>query len=342
MKICQYLRKTPFGVNGRLGILLEDDTIIDPNLVWRADFENEGYYYAEDRADHKLPPSLHDLLKFSDNPIDLLQDTWGLWLFYQKRGILQTKNGAELSFPLNDNDIFLGRPIDKIPAYRDFFAHEKHIKAVYSKRGEEVPEIWKKAPAYFNGDTKGFMGSEKNIPWPSFTRKLDYELELGMVVGKAGKNINEDGALSHIFGFTILNDISARDVQKQEVILGMGPAKSKDFCTVIGPVITTIDEFEGKEPDLLMTAKVNGDEWSRGQSGDSFYSFSQMITHVSRDEWILPGDIFGGGAIGTGCGFEQGKWIQPGDTLELTVEKIGSLKNKIDLPEDKEPWKNKG
>ena len=109
----------------------------------------------------------------------------------------------------------------------------------------------------------------------------------------------------------------------------LGPAKGKDFCSIIGPVIVTADEFEGKEPNLTMTAKINGQEWSRGKSGDSHFSWAQMIAHVSQDEWVLPGDLFGSGTVGTGCGLELDKWIKSGDTIELEVENIGILKNII-------------
>jgi 2-keto-4-pentenoate hydratase/2-oxohepta-3-ene-1,7-dioic acid hydratase in catechol pathway len=150
-----------------------------------------------------------------------------------------------------------------------------------------------------------------------------------MVIGKDGINIKESDAIDHIFGFTVLNDISARDIQKKEMAVRLGPAKGKDFCTIIGPVITTIDEFDFKEPNLLMTAKVNGEEWSRGHSADSHYTWAQMIHHVAKDEWVRAGDLFGSGTVGTGCGLELGKWPKSGDTLELFIEGIGTLTNTI-------------
>ena len=147
-----------------------------------------------------------------------------------------------------------------------------------------------------------------------------------------GFNLTEKSSLQHIFGLTILNDISARDMQKKEMAIRLGPAKAKDFCSIIGPVITTIDEFGHKEPDLTMIARINGEEWSRGQSGDAYYSFSQMIAHVSQDEWILAGDLLGSGTVGTGCGLELSKWIKSGDIVELEIEHIGILSNKVGHP----------
>ena len=150
-----------------------------------------------------------------------------------------------------------------------------------------------------------------------------------MVIGRDGYNVKAEDAYKHIFGFTILNDISARDIQKKEMQIRLGPAKGKDFCSIIGPVIVTADEFTSTEPNLLMTAKVNGVEWSRGHSGDIHFTWAQMIEHVSKDEWIIAGDLFGSDTVGTGCGLELDKWIKPGDVLELEIEKIGVLKNVV-------------
>ena len=150
-----------------------------------------------------------------------------------------------------------------------------------------------------------------------------------MVVGLDGYNIKEKDAHKHIFGFTILNDVSARDIQRKEMTVRLGPAKAKDFCSVIGPVIVTADEFDSVEPDLLMTAKINGKEWSRGRSGDSHFTWGQMLEHASRDEWVLAGDFFGSGTVGTGCGLELDQWIKSGDIIELEIEQIGKLINKV-------------
>ncbi|CBW25175.1 putative fumarylacetoacetate [Halobacteriovorax marinus SJ] len=330
MKICHYRNNLVPGGSTRLGILDENEgIIIDPNFVWACDYEREGKYNPYERANRTLPSSLFSVLNLCDDPLDSLQDSYGLFQFLKLVGDLKTRNGTPTFYKLDDESISLTKPLDKIATYRDFYAHEKHVAKGFEKRNEPIPEAWYEIPAYYKGSTHGFIGPEEEVLWPGYTNILDYELELGMVVGKEGINIKEEDALKHIFGFTILNDISARDIQKKEMAIRLGPAKGKDFCSIIGPVITTIDEFDGIEPDLLMTAKINGEEWSRGQSGDSHFSFAQMITHVSQDEWVLPGDLFGSGTVGTGCGLEIDKWIQPGDEIELFVEGIGTLKNKI-------------
>ena len=270
------------------------------------------------------------MLQLKDNPIDSLLEAYGLFLFLEKVGDLEFPNGTGIVHNLNESELFsLTKPLDKISTYRDFYAHEKHVKKGFEKRKEVVPKAWYEIPAYYKGATEGFIGPNEEILWPHYTNILDYELELAVVIGKGGFNIKESNALEHIFGFTILNDVSARDIQKKEMSVRLGPAKGKDFCSVIGPVIATIDEFNNKEPNLLMTASINGNEWSRGQSGDSHYTFQEMITHVSKDEWVIPADLFGSGTVGTGCGLELDKWIKQGDTIEMTVEGIGTLTNKI-------------
>lgn len=330
MKICNYTFKAGHLPQARLGILLEDQGIIvDPNICWIAFYENQGRFNSILRANQQCSSSLSDILASSDRPIELLQEGLELFKKLNKKGIQTLNDGTSLSFKIENSQLSLNSPIDKIETYRDFYAHEKHVAAGFKKRNEDIPAAWYEIPAYYKGPSHGFIGHQDEILWPSYTDILDYELELGMVIGKCGKNIKESNALEHIFGFTILNDISARDIQKKEMSVRLGPAKGKDFCSVLGPVITTFDEFNFKEPDLLMTARINGSEWSRGQSADAHFSWAQMIAHVSQDEWILASDLFGSGTVGTGCGLELDRWIKPGDLIELEIEKIGTLANKV-------------
>ena len=329
MKIVTYIHHHNLGTVKRLGILLDDKTILDPNLVYACDFEREGKFNARERADHHCPSSLHSLLTLKENPLEILQTAIGLNLFLEKTSTPTLKDGTKYLIDLSTNNISFDAPLDKIETYRDFYAHEKHVEVGFKKRGEKIPEAWFEIPAYYKGATAGFIGPEAEILWPAYTDILDYELELGMIIGLDGYNVLEKDAHKHIFGFTILNDISARDIQRKEMQIRLGPAKGKDFCSIIGPVITTIDEFESGEPNLLMTAKVNGVEWSRGHSGDSHFSWAQMITHVAADEWVKAGDLFGSGTVGTGCGLELDKWVKPGDLIELEIEKIGKLINRV-------------
>lgn len=328
MKICTYSTRTPLGKIKRLGILTEKNTIIDPNLCWRLWYKQEGRYNCEERANLKFPTKLSWLLRQSDAPILELQEAMDLYDRLATKGIVQSEDGARLERYLTA-DVRLECPMDFIPTYRDFFTHEKHVKVGFSKRNEEVPEAWYEMPVYYKGATTGFIGPEDEILWPSYTDKLDYELELGLVIGREGSNISAKNALSHIFGFTILNDISARDIQKKEMSVRLGPSKGKDFCSVIGPVITTADEFKGVSPHLAMEARINGEIWSQGNSSEAHYSWEEIIEHTSKDEWLLPGDLMGSGTVGSGCGLELDKWIKSHDVIELEVEKIGILRNRV-------------
>jgi 2-keto-4-pentenoate hydratase/2-oxohepta-3-ene-1,7-dioic acid hydratase in catechol pathway len=329
MKVVTYLNRHPYGRDKRLGILVDENTILDPNLAFACDYEREGRFNPRERANVYCPPSLNQLLRLRENPLDILHEAVGMMIFLEKCGTMSLKDGSKYLLKLDNKHVSLSAPLDKIETYRDFYAHEKHVEVGFKKRNEKIPEAWYEIPAYYKGATAGFIGPGDEVLWPSYTDILDYELELGMIIGMDGYNVKSKDAHKHVFGFTILNDISARDIQRKEMSIRLGPAKGKDFCSIIGPVITTIDDFESIEPNLLMTAKVNGVEWSRGYSGDSHFSWEQMITHVAKDEWILAGDLFGSGTVGTGCGLELDKWIKPNDVLELEIENIGKLINKV-------------
>lgn len=337
MRVCTYKRNSFFGEQKRLGVFLDEKTIVDVNFTWQAEYDRQGFYNTPDRARHFAPPSLAQFLRtYQDAAIAKLQHTLELYKSLAGDGMLKTASGADLAVNIIDSrDLKFDAPLDEIAMYRDFYAHEKHVKKGFDKRNEPVPQAWYEIPAYYKGGNTGFIGHDEIIPWPHYSQQLDYELELGVVIGRDGKNVKAQDMRKHIFGFTILNDVSARDIQRKEMAVRLGPAKGKDWCSVMGPVIVTFDEFNYEEPDLLMTASVNGDEWSRGRSGDSHYSWGEMIEHMSMEEWIRATDFIGSGTVGTGCGLELDKWIQPGDLLELHIERIGTLKNIVGTPNPK-------
>lgn len=335
MRVCTFERKTSIGSDKRLGVFFNDSTIVDINLVWELYFDIQGFYNSKERARHLAPSCLSTFLKTKENPISLLKETLILFEKLSSQGDLKTKAGAYTAFDLLDEkDITrLSKPIQQINCYRDFYVHEKHVKKGFQKRKEPIPEAWYEIPAYYKGPTTGFIGDGDIIPWPEYTDKLDFELELGAIISRDGFNIKAKNAYQHIFGFTILNDISARDIQRKEMSIRLGPAKGKDFCSVIGPVITTIDEFNYEEPDLMMSASINQSVWSQGRSSEAHYSWAEMIEFASKEEWLLATDFMGSGTVGTGCGLELDRWIQPGDIVELSIEKIGTLKNIIGTKE---------
>lgn len=222
---------------------------------------------------------------------------------------------------------------------RDAYAFETHVKTANRNRGQEVPENWYKFPVFYFSNPNNDFGHDDEIPYPSYTDALDYELEVAAIIGRAGINIRPEDAPNHIFGFTIFNDWSARDLQAQEMKVNFGPVKSKDFAASYGPVIVTHDSLADKVTgrpgvyDLSMTAKVNGRELSRGNFNDIHWSFGDIIARASQSVMLNPGDVIGSGTVGTGCLYEltknQGPWLQTGDVVELEIERIGILRNTV-------------
>ncbi len=210
MKLVTYDRNDKYGEENRLGIAL-NNKVIDPQLVWKAFYIKEGHYNVCERAKSKISISLHENLKTKDNLLDLLKETIEL-------ASKLTKDGMQEMFVIGEIDsLKLNAPLDKISTYRDFYAHEKHVRTGFKKRNEEIPPAWFEIPAYYKGATAGFLGHMDEVIWPSYTDVLDYELELGMIIGKDGYNVKAEKAHKHIFGYTILNDISARDIQRKEM-----------------------------------------------------------------------------------------------------------------------------
>jgi len=336
MKVCTYNRQTALGQFKRLGIFFNETTIVDVNLVWQKQYELEAFFNPKAKAMEIAPTSLAQTLEsYQEATTEFLIETMELYKEISEKGILKTNDKADLAFDMRDTkEVKLDCPLDRINCYRDFYAHEKHVATGFKKRNEPIPEAWYEIPAYYKGATSGFIGNDETILWPNYTQKLDYELEFGLVIGKDGKNIKAENAMDYIFGYTVFNDISARDIQKKEMAIRLGPAKGKDFCSIMGPVIVTADEFAGKEPNLKMTATINDELWSEGYTGDAHYTWAQMIEHASREEWLRATDFMGSGTVGTGCGLELDKWINPGDVIKLEIEKIGVLKNIVGVPKD--------
>ena len=210
---------------------------------------------------------------------------------------------------------------------RDFLAFEDHVKAGSARRGEPVPEAWYEMPIYYKGNHRSVYGPDEEIPYPSFTAELDYELEVACVLGSRGRDLSPEQAAGVIFGYTLMNDWSARDVQRKEMSVRLGPAKGKDFATSLGPCIVTADELDPST--LRLTARVNGEVWSEGSLGAAHWTFPQMIAHVSRDEDVWPGDVYGSGTFGGGCGLDLGRFLEPGAVVELEAPGMGVLRNTV-------------
>jgi len=242
---------------------------------------------------------------------------------------------GELALPVWGVELLA--PLPRPRSIRDFYAFEQHVATAHRKRGRDVPKAWYEIPVFYFGNTTNIYGPDATVPMPRGTNQLDFELELACVIGQAGRDIPAAAAWGHIAGYTIMNDWSARDVQRQEVSVGLGPAKAKDFATSLGPALVTPDEladcFHDGRHDLTMVARVSGEEVSRGNAASIHWTFARMIERASQNVELLPGDVIGSGTVGTGCLLELGEdvhpWLRPGDEVELEIERLGRLRNRI-------------
>jgi 2-keto-4-pentenoate hydratase/2-oxohepta-3-ene-1,7-dioic acid hydratase in catechol pathway len=278
----------------RLGALMEDRVVDLPALV----------------GDPGFPTTMEALVEAGAPTLDAAREA--------------VDGGAAERFAVPDARMLV--PI--LPgSLRDFLAFEDHVEAGAARRGEPVPEAWYEMPIYYKGNHRSVYGPDDEIPWPSFTEELDYELEVAAILGGRGRDLDQDAAAGLIFGYTLMNDWSARDIQRQEMACRLGPAKGKDFATSLGPAIVTADELD--PASMRLEARVDGAVWSAGDLGRARWTFPQMIAHVSRDEDVWPGDLYGSGTFGGGCGLDLGRFLWPGAVVELEAEGIGVLRSRV-------------
>jgi 2-keto-4-pentenoate hydratase/2-oxohepta-3-ene-1,7-dioic acid hydratase in catechol pathway len=228
-------------------------------------------------------------------------------------------------------------PLPVPPQVRDCLVFEQHLinaqaqwEKMTGKPAAGVPAVWYQRPTWYKCNRFSFVGHEAEVVWPPYAELMDFECELACVIGRRGANIPASEARHHIFGLTIFNDFSARDVQVVERPLGMGPMKGKDFDTgnVLGPWIVTLDEI-GDPHALDMEARVNGERWGGGNSSTMHHTFDDILAFISQSETLHPGEVIASGTVPTGCGLELGRFLQSGDVVELEIEKIGVLRNRI-------------
>jgi fumarylacetoacetate (FAA) hydrolase len=228
-------------------------------------------------------------------------------------------------------------PVARPPTIRDFYAFEAHVKNARARRGLPVPAEWYEIPVFYYSNPGSLAGHGAGVRKPAWTEALDFELELACVIGRRARDVAPEDWRSVVAGFTILNDWSARDVQRREMAVGLGPAKGKDFATSLGPALVTLDELEsrrrGDRFDLAMEARVNGATLSRGNARDMHYGWGALIARASQDVYLLPGDVLGSGTVGGGCLLELGPevhpWLVPGDEVTLEIDLLGALSNTI-------------
>ncbi|MGB6117271.1 MAG: fumarylacetoacetate hydrolase family protein [Mesorhizobium sp.] len=243
-------------------------------------------------------------------------------------------------------------PMPRPPQMRDALCFETHLKQSFDavrriranstpdpeaamREFEEkgifaIPKTFYDQPIYYKANRFSVIGTDVDVPWPRYSSLMDFELEFGIFIGKSGVDISRENARDHIYGYTIFNDFSARDAQTAEMGGQLGPAKGKDFDNgnAMGPCLVTADEF-GDPYDKTMVVRVNGEEWGRGSTSTMHWKFEDVIAHVSASETLHPGEFIGSGTVGNGCGLEHMKFLKHGDVVELEVEGIGILRNRV-------------
>jgi fumarylacetoacetate (FAA) hydrolase len=252
-------------------------------------------------------------------------------------GSLSAQSGERVAREIKN--VRLLPPLPRPMGLRDFYAFEEHVATAFANRRARVPDAWYRQPVFYFSNPHSVYGPDEAIPYPRYSQELDYELEVACVIGQAGRNIPAERANVFIFGYMIFNDWSARDAQREEMSVGLGPAKGKDFASSFGPCLVTPDEIEDRRTDrpgvfdLKMEARVNGETRSSGNWKDIHYSFAEMVEHASDEVFLLPGEVLGSGTVGSGCLLEltqgKGPWLEPGDVVELEIERMGVLRNVI-------------
>jgi fumarylacetoacetate (FAA) hydrolase len=290
------------------------------------------------RADRNLE---HDRVLFRQ-PITTLDDHFARGLRIEALGELIDAVGSphdeDDDALLDPADLAFGPPVLRPPTFRDFYAFEGHVATMWRRRDQDVPEAWYRLPIFYFSNTSEIRGPDEPVWAPRGCRELDFELEVCAVVDTPALDLAPDRAEEAIGGYTILNDWSARDLQREETTVRLGPAKGKDFASTFGPWVVTPDELVdarlGAGYDLRMTARVGDVQVSRGRWSDAQFSFGQMLERASADVRLRPGDLIGSGTVGTGCLLEVkdetlGRWLEAGDEVVLAIDRLGELRTPI-------------
>ncbi|MEC3992605.1 fumarylacetoacetate hydrolase family protein [Actinacidiphila sp. DG2A-62] len=311
---------TPPGLAPRLGVL-DGPTVVEPAAVLRADRLLAEGSAGAGRAP-ELPTEMVAFFETGERGLDLARQALDTARTRRERGDeLTGPDGSPAVHALAD--VTLLAPVPRPRRVRDYLTYTEHATG----SGLEVPPAFAAMPICYKCNTESIIGPEQPLLWPSYTDQLDFELELGFFTSGGGRDLTVREAARRIAGVTIFNDVSARDIQFFEMSLGIGPSKGKDFCTAMGPCVLTMDEVD--EWAVEMTARVNGEVWASGTTRHRQFSFAEVLAWASLDEEVYPGEFFGLGTVGGGCGLELDRWIQPGDVVELEASGVGVLRNPV-------------
>ena len=302
----------------------------------------DGKLYDTDLLHSDLPVSMAMFLNYWD-------DMYPLALAAEKQ-IKNGNNNSVLGLTINEAELLA--PVPHPTSCRDGYAFRQHVAAARRNRKVDMIPEFDQYPIFYFTNHNSIQGPGNIYCMPDHFEKLDFELEAAIVVNRSGRNIKAAEADDYIAGLMIMNDMSARRLQMEEMLLNLGPAKGKDFSTVIGPMLVTLDELEqfeipckeghtGKSWNLNMKCMVNGVQVSQGNLGDMDWTFAEIIERCSYGVNLFAGDVIGSGTVGTGCFLElngtgklndpnyQEQWLQPDDVVEMEIDGLGKLSNRI-------------
>jgi 2-keto-4-pentenoate hydratase/2-oxohepta-3-ene-1,7-dioic acid hydratase in catechol pathway len=280
-----------------------------------------------DSSETEVPSSM---IGFLEGGVESIERT-RLATEYVMRRLAQGEHldGQRGKIAYNRIEVKILAPIPFPRFIMDFIAFEKHISNYLSLSGRSVPKEWYEMPVCYKKNPGSVIGLDEMVSWPSYTEKLDFELEMAIYVSRC-KNIPAGQGFESIVGYSVFNDFSARDIQAREMAVGLGPFKGKDFDTAgaFGPCLVTKEEVPDPQ-NLKMVARVNGETWSEGNTKDMYWKINEIVEYASMDETLHPGSILGTGTAGNGSGVELGKFLKPNDVVELQIEGLGTLRNVI-------------
>ncbi|HTN45431.1 MAG TPA: fumarylacetoacetate hydrolase family protein [Flavipsychrobacter sp.] len=304
-------------------------------------FYIDGQLFDTDKASHTLPRTLMEMLNDWERLADIA-----------RKAEDEIKNGKGIEASVSFDNATILAPLPKPVSCRDGYAFRQHVAAARRNRKVDMIAEFDQYPIFYFTNHLAVQGPGAIHCMPDHFNKLDFELEAAIVTCKKGRNIKAEHADNYIAGYMIMNDMSARTLQMEEMLLNLGPAKGKDFSTVIGPMLVTPDELAayktpakpnhtGNNFNLGMTCRVNGVEVSKGNMGDMDWTFAEILERCAYGVEVVPGEVIGSGTVGTGCFLElngtgllqdanyQPQWLQPGDVVEMEIDGLGLLKNTI-------------
>lgn len=322
MRLASFAVTSPLGTSTRLGLLVDTDLLLDVNATFAELLSRRSQTErARAIADAAMPPDMLGFLDTGAVGVETLEKVHAAEFEED-----YNRFGQRLRYRVDE--IALLAPLPRPRSIRDCSAFEEHVRNSAGPRG--VPEQWYRHPTYYKGNPASVVGTGVPVRRPVGETRLDYELEFAVVIGTPGRDISIDAANGHIAGYTVFNDVSCRDIQLAEMRAFLGPAKGKDFDggNVLGPYLVTPDEFDPSASNTMI-ARVDGVEWSRGQTDTLHYSVPEIISYISRSETLFPGDVIGVGTVGRGCGLELGRYPQMNQEVELDIAGLGVLRNRF-------------